>query len=107
MAVLCLMLEYPGPERPQGTRAARHSWALINNSGFSFFWAERRPEVRIVQCRRVCYSIERLGLRRRAEGSGLEAAGKPPFVGPNGSAAARHVTGSAMREELVCISIVA
>ena len=33
----------------------------------------------------------------------LEAPVKPPFVGPNGSAAARRVTGSAMREELVGI----
>ncbi len=33
----------------------------------------------------------------------LEALVKPPFVGPNGSAAARRVTGSAMREDLVGI----
>jgi hypothetical protein len=72
MAVLCLVLEYPAPERPQGTRAARQSWALINNSGFSFFWAERRPGVRIVQCRLVVCSIERLRERQEAAGNGLK-----------------------------------
>jgi hypothetical protein len=45
-------------------------------------------------------SVERLGLRRRAEGSVLEAAGKPPFVGPNGSAASLGVAALPIGAEL-------
>jgi hypothetical protein len=71
VAVVCLVLEYPGPERPQGTRSAKQSWALINISGFSFFRAERRAEVRVVQCR-VC-SIERLRERQEAAGCKLRS----------------------------------
>jgi hypothetical protein len=68
MAVGCPVLDYPGLERPQATRRAGQSWALISTSGFSLFWAEDRAEVRAVQCRRVVFSIERLGLRRRGQG---------------------------------------
>jgi hypothetical protein len=46
---------------------------------------------------------ERLGLRRREEGSVLEAAGKPPFVGPNGSAASLGVADLPIGAELAGI----
>jgi hypothetical protein len=65
MAAVCRPLDDPWLECPRGARAARRSWALINTSGFSFFWADRRPAVRVVLCRRVVCGIERLGLRRR------------------------------------------
>jgi hypothetical protein len=72
MAVGCLVLEYPGLECPQATRWAGQSWALINTSVFSFFWAEDRAGVRAVQCRRVVFSIERLRERQEAAGIGLK-----------------------------------
>jgi hypothetical protein len=39
MSAVCLVLEDPWLERPQGTRTARRSMALINISEFSVFWA--------------------------------------------------------------------
>jgi hypothetical protein len=72
------------------------------------FWILHRlgrasGELRNLQWRRVGSSIERLGLRRREEGSVLEAAGKPPFVGPNGSAASLGVADSPIGAELAGI----
>jgi hypothetical protein len=40
-----VVLDDPEPERRQGTRTVGRSWALMNGSGFSFFWAARRSEV--------------------------------------------------------------
>jgi hypothetical protein len=89
MAVGCLVLEYPGLERPQATRWAGQSWALISTSGFSFFWAEDWAEVRAVQCRRVVCSIERLRERQEAAGNELknqsERGGCLLFARRNGS----------------------
>jgi hypothetical protein len=48
-------------------------------------------------------SVERLGLRRREGGSVLEASGKPPFVGPNGSAASLGIACSPTGAELAGI----
>ena len=73
MSAVRLLLENPWLERPQGTRTARRTLALINTSGFSFFWAERRPDARVVECRRVVCSIERLRERQEAAGCKLRS----------------------------------
>jgi hypothetical protein len=97
MAVGCLVLDYPGLERPQATRRAGQSWALISTSGFSLFWAEDRAEVRAVQCRRVVFSIERLRERQEAAGNGLynqaERGGCLLFARRNGSAKNGPISG--------------
>jgi hypothetical protein len=73
MIAVCLALDDPWLECPQGTRAARRSWALINISAFSFFRAARRSEVERFRCRRVVCSIERLRERQEAAGIGLKS----------------------------------
>jgi hypothetical protein len=86
---LGVVLNDPEPERRQGTRTVGRSWALMNGSGFSFFWGARRSEVGQFRCRRVVCSIERLRERQEAAGNGLynqaERGGCLLFARRNGS----------------------
>jgi hypothetical protein len=85
VSAIRLHLEDLWLERPQGTRTARRTLALINTSGFSFFWAERRPDARVVECRRVVCSIERRSSATPERRLSMEAVGYPGLAGAPGS----------------------